>query len=427
MSGLPRFPRRQPVRTAGAFVLASLLACSGSTSPPAQVLHITLETGNGQTGLAGFAVNTPPTVRVRNSSNAAVAGVQVDFAVASGGGSVTGATATTNSSGVAQVGSWVVQLGANTLTATAAGTGVTGNPVTFTATGVNPAFHIDLRFLTTMSPARQEVFDSAAARWERLIFGDVPDLTVTAGEIPAGSCGDNSPAIAETIDDIIILVTLDSIDGKGSVLGGATNCFVRIPGFLPLLGLMHFDTADVADLEANGSFKTVILHEMGHVLGFGTLWGPTELNLLVGPSSTGGTDPHFVGTGAIGAFDAHGGASYSAGAKIPVENCIGFPAGVCGQGNRDSHWRETVFANELMTGFLNAGSNPLSVISTASMGDEGYLVNNAASDPYSVAHPLAGAAAPSGTASIVLLDDVIHLPLYGVDRNGRVTAVMRPR
>jgi hypothetical protein len=391
------------------------------------VLHITLETGNGQTGLAGFAVNTSPTVRVRNSSNAAVAGVQVDFAVTSGGGSITGATATTNSAGVAAVGSWTVQLGANTLTATAAGTGVTGNPVTFTATGMAAAFHIDLRFLTTVSPARQEAFDSAAARWERLVFGDLPDLTVTATDIPAGTCGANSPAIAETIDDIIILVTLDSIDGPGTILGGATNCYVRIPGFLPLLGLMHFDTADVADLEANGTFKTVILHEMGHVLGFGTLWGPTELNLLVGPVSGGGTDPHFVGVGATAQFDAHGGGSYSAGAKVPVENCIGFPPGVCGQGNRDSHWRESVFASELMTGFLNSGSNPLSAISTASLGDEGYLVNYAASDAYSVAHPLAGAAARAGGASIALGDDIIRLPLYGVDRSGRVTAVIRPR
>ena len=80
-----------------------------------------------------------------------------------------------------------------------------------------------------------------------------------------------------------------------------------------------------------------------------------------------------------------------------------------------------------MTGFLNAGSNPLSVITTASMSDEGYLVNNAASDAYSVAHPLAGLAAASGTASVVLVDDIIHLPLYGVDRSGRVTAVIRPR
>ena len=35
---------------------------------------------------------------------------------------------------------------------------------------------------------------------------------------------------------------------------------------------MSFDTADLARMEADGSLTDVILHEMGHVLGFGTLW-----------------------------------------------------------------------------------------------------------------------------------------------------------
>ena len=74
---------------------------------------------------------------VRDAGANPVAGVQVTFAVASGGGSVTGGTATTNASGIATVGSWT--LGStpgtnnNTLTATVTGSGITGNPVTFTA------------------------------------------------------------------------------------------------------------------------------------------------------------------------------------------------------------------------------------------------------------------------------------------------------
>jgi hypothetical protein len=60
----------------------------------------------------------------------------VTLAVASGGGSITGGSATTNSSGIATVGSWTLGTlaGANTLEATAAG--LSGSPVTFTATGV---------------------------------------------------------------------------------------------------------------------------------------------------------------------------------------------------------------------------------------------------------------------------------------------------
>ena len=72
---------------------------------------------------------------VTDAYNNPVSGVAVTFAVASGGGSVTGASATTNASGIATVGSWTLgtTAGANTLTATSAG--LTGSPVTFTATG----------------------------------------------------------------------------------------------------------------------------------------------------------------------------------------------------------------------------------------------------------------------------------------------------
>ena len=43
-----------------------------------------------------------------------------------------------------------------------------------------------------------------------------------------------------------------------------------------------------------------------------------------------------------------------------------------GPGTRLSHWRESVLNNELMTGFLNLGENPLSRITAGSMRDLGY-------------------------------------------------------
>jgi adhesin/invasin len=92
--------------------------------------------GDGQTAVVNVAVLTDPSVRVTDANGNPVSGVSVTFAVASGGGSATGASQTTNSSGVATVTSWKLGTiaGANTLTATAAG--LTGSPVTFTATGI---------------------------------------------------------------------------------------------------------------------------------------------------------------------------------------------------------------------------------------------------------------------------------------------------
>ena len=55
-----------------------------------------------------------------------------------------------------------------------------------------------------------------------------------------------------------------------------------------------------------------------------------------------------------------------------------------GPGTRCGHWREAVFGNELMTGFLDTGSNPISRLTIASLADLGYEVNLEAADDYSL-------------------------------------------
>jgi probable HAF family extracellular repeat protein len=97
---------------------------------------IALNTGNNQSATVGTPVATPPSVKVTDAGNNPVAGVAVTFAVTVRGGSLTGATATTDASGIATVGSWTLgtKSGTNKLTATAAG--LTGSPVTFIATGM---------------------------------------------------------------------------------------------------------------------------------------------------------------------------------------------------------------------------------------------------------------------------------------------------
>lgn len=96
---------------------------------------IAISAGDGQTAQVGSPVNPDPAVIVRDASNNPVPGVGVTFAVGLGGGSVSGATATTNGSGIATVGSWTLGPTAgsnnNTLTATIDGSAIA--PVTFTA------------------------------------------------------------------------------------------------------------------------------------------------------------------------------------------------------------------------------------------------------------------------------------------------------
>src|SRR6185295_12175410 len=63
-------------------------------------------------------------------------GVSVTFSVASGGGSITGASQTTDANGVATIGSWTLgtSAGANSLAATSSG--LSGSPITLSATGI---------------------------------------------------------------------------------------------------------------------------------------------------------------------------------------------------------------------------------------------------------------------------------------------------
>ena len=104
------------------------------TIAPATTL--TLVAGDGQTADAGAAVRVRPQVRVTDALGLPVAGFGVTFVVTGENGNVTGASQTTNSNGLATVGSWVLgDPGANTLEARA--TGLNGSPAVFTATATD--------------------------------------------------------------------------------------------------------------------------------------------------------------------------------------------------------------------------------------------------------------------------------------------------
>jgi hypothetical protein len=110
-------------------------ATQSETTLAGTATQIAIDAGNGQSATVGTSVSIAPSVIVKDQYGNPVAGVSVTFAVGTGGGSLTAGSATTNASGIAAVGSWTLgtTAGSNTLTATS--TGLTGSPLTFTATG----------------------------------------------------------------------------------------------------------------------------------------------------------------------------------------------------------------------------------------------------------------------------------------------------
>jgi hypothetical protein len=385
-------------------------AANALTGPAAS---LTIFAGNNQATLPGSAVPVRPAVRVADQFSNPVAGASVTFAVTSGGGSVSGPTVTTDASGVAAPNGWTVgtALGPNTLSATVSGAAFAGNSAVFTAfASPSSQFAITLRMLTSLTPTQTAAFTNAASRWAGIILNDLPDLLVNVG---AAQCGANAPPLlSEVIDDVLIFVTISAIDGPGGILGSAGPCFVRTGTTFTVIGQMIFDVADVANLEANGRFESVVLHEMGHVLGIGTAWATR--GLVTNPTTTGSPrDTYYNGLNGIEGFNLIGGATYTGGQKVPVEN-----TGATGTVN--VHWRESVLGAELMTGFLNTGANPLSVLTIRSLQDIGYTVNSLAADSFFL--NLSLSAGPPGPV-VELGNDVFDRPLYSIDPQGRIRRI----
>lgn len=219
-------------------------------------------------------------------------------------------------------------------------------------------FTISVVFLGGLTTTQKNAFKSAADRWSKVIVGDLPNVVING----------------QLIDDVLIEASGAAIDGPGGILGQAGPTHLRPAGagaaaFIPAKGRMQFDTADLAAMQANGTLKDVITHEMGHVLGIGTIW--TNKGLLSGGS---GNNPVFTGTNAKKEYGILKGTGP---AVVPVEN-------TGGPGTKNSHWRDAVFGNELMTGFVAGPPNPMSRVTVASLKDLGYVVDLTKAEPYAL-------------------------------------------
>jgi len=198
----------------------------------------------------------------------------------------------------------------------------------------------------------QRFFDAAAARWQEIITGDLPDTVARGNEI----------------DDLLIYASVIEIDGAYGILGWARPEEWRAnnAGGLTSIGMMQFDTADLEMMEAKGTLGDVILHEMGHIFGFPAFidrFGLAE-------------DYEYKGVNALRAYRELTGNSTLE--YIPL-------ADGSTQIRPGSHWKESVFNEELMTGFAESmPPMPISIVTIGMLEDLGYSVNYSAADGYSI-------------------------------------------
>lgn len=347
--------------------VASLTPASiTATATPGPAAAAVVAQGNNQSGPVYNPLVLDPKVRVEDQYGNAVAGVRVDFGVTLGGGRIIKPTQNIFSGANGEAGvRWILggTTGSNQLTASFPTAPIASLAITATATDVTSDFDIEVMYATMPSAAEKAAVDAAVARWRTIIQGDVDPLSFN---LTAGTCAKNQPAINKTVDDLLLLVDFSTIDGAGNVLGSAGPCVIRGGTSIPAFGTITIDGADASGLAASGELWDVMLHELGHVLGIGTVW--TRKNLLTG---TGGLNPEYTGVAARGAYHSLGGNS----TNVPVEGSD------AGPGTADSHWRESALANELMTGYIGGSNNPLSRITSRSLIDLGYVIDDATADP----------------------------------------------
>lgn len=191
----------------------------------------------------------------------------------------------------------------------------------------------------------------------------------------------------------IVITASDFIDGAGGAAagGGFTSAAYYGPYALTEAGQIRFDKADFT--AGSTLFEKVVLHEMAHVLGLGTLW---QYNFVFDAAISSVTDPEtgeqvrpYVGPNALAAWKSEFGSATDT--YVPVEKSGGV-------GVADMHWNERDAPNaatgtgyvsritdldlskELMTAVLdNSGPNGfsdvyVSSVTLASFRDIGYTV-----------------------------------------------------
>ncbi len=240
---------------------------------------------------------------------------------------------------------------------------------------------IDLTF--TGDAAFQSFFDDAEAFWESQIAGRADgstfQISIDASVAPNDGAGGTLASAGPTFA---------TCSFGGSFSADILGCNGIGGTVYSVAGDMNFDSADIGTFAAggpnfgDGGLLDIIIHEMAHVLGFGTLWG---LNGLY----TDGTF-QYTAPNALAAYQAECDASAT---FVPVEDGGG-------PGTVDGHWDETFAcgSGEIMTGFIDS-RNFLSGVTLGALEDLGYVI---ASDPAPIPLPAGGVLLLSGVGAFAI-------------------------
>jgi hypothetical protein len=169
----------------------------------------------------------------------------------------------------------------------------------------------------------------------------------------------------------LLQIDVQGVNSPQSWLAAATNRAGATDAsgkWMPTTGIVRINTSYSNSYNSDPSYlKTLVIHELGHVLGIGTLWQKQGRSFIDPGTNTYKADSY--------AGRAYGEISGTLAPKpVPVE------AGTFG------HWDEGKFGDELLTPFAEGPTvkMPLSQITLASLRDIGWNVNYGVADAFSL-------------------------------------------
>jgi hypothetical protein len=238
-----------------------------------------------------------------------------------------------------------------------------------------------------VDPAVRQVVTDVVSKLNEIIKPETLD-NIPMRNLNHGACtmntqfpGDPSGPYPDTYktNKLIIFANIQALDGSGGVLGQGGTCGFgyreagNVATAYSTYGLIRIDEIDAQTLLGQGRLQHLILHEICHTMGIGTLWPHYDLikdRRWNGNVETKTNIPTYKGVRGNAAYAAMGGVG-----PVPIER-------YGGRGTADGHWDEMEFDNELMTGWLTRTASPLSALTLASFEDMGLIVDMSKADAF---------------------------------------------
>jgi hypothetical protein len=237
-----------------------------ATATPAAASALVKLAGDNQTAAVSTPVSTAPSVRVQDAHGNAVSGTPVTFSVTAGGGTVTGASVSSNSQGIATVGGWTVgaAAGSNVLTAS-----IQGASVTFGATAVTT---LDPCTVATSMAVDSPVTASLASTDCQLGTGQRVDYySITTSATQALLMTQSSSAF----NTVLSLSTGTMLVGENNDFGGTTNSRFKVlvgPG-------THTIAASSFEADRTGSYTVTAASTSSNITGCEVVFIPRGVSL----------------------------------------------------------------------------------------------------------------------------------------------------